>query len=201
MKIPAYVIRTLFSLVLLAGVLLIAPGTPAGHTPAPATGSTVSHVTLDAVIHPAVPARPAAALDAHQLHLLHLTQEKAHAVLTAVIGSSRGAAALRWAVANASGHAYLFGGTGPSYDCSGLVMVAFEHEGISLPRTTEGMLGSTHLIRVSSPSPGDLAFFGTGHVEFYAGPDETFGAHHSGTTISYRSYGPGYEPTGFYRVR
>jgi NlpC/P60 family/Transglycosylase-like domain len=175
-----------------------------GCTTAAITGAPATNATLLAlVVRSAAPtaAHLAHLAHLHHLHVLHLAQlAKAHAVLTAVVGSSRGAAALRWAVANASGHAYLFGGTGPSYDCSGLVMTAFSHEGVTLPRTTEGMLASSHLVRVSSPAPGDLAFFGSGHVEFYAGPDETFGAHHSGTTISYRSYGPGYEPTGFYRV-
>lgn len=175
-----------------------------GCTTAVIKGAPATNATLTALIVPAATSQAvhlAHLAHLHHLHVLHLAQLAKHAVLTAVTGSSRGAAALRWAVANASGHAYLYGGTGPSYDCSGLVMVAFSHEGVTLPRTTGGMLGSSHLVRVSSPAPGDLAFFGSGHVEFYAGPDKTFGAHHSGTTISYRSYGPGYEPTGFYRVR
>lgn len=185
-----------------------------GCTTAVIKGAPATNATLTALIVPATTSAShaahlahlahvaqAKALAAHLAHLAHLAQLAKHAVLTSVTGSSRGAAALRWAVVNASGHAYLYGGTGPSYDCSGLVMVAFSHEGVTLPRTTGGMLGSSHLVRTSSPAPGDLAFFGSGHVEFYAGPDKTFGAHHSGTTISYRSYGPGYEPTGFYRVR
>jgi hypothetical protein len=47
---------------------------------------------------------------------------------------------------------YEYGGTGPSgYDCSGLVMEAYRHAGISLPRTTYEMLRSWHLVRVSRP--------------------------------------------------
>ena len=35
-----------------------------------------------------------------------------------------------------------------------------------MPRTTYGMLASSHLYRVYSPRRGDLAFYGSGHVEF-----------------------------------
>src|SRR6266567_2808676 len=59
---------------------------------------------------------------------------------------SYGGSALNWAEANATGHWYQWGGTGPNYDCSGLVYKAFLHEGITLPRTTYGMLGSWHLV-------------------------------------------------------
>lgn len=198
MQITKCVTRALFALILFAGVLLIAPGAPARHTPAPAPAA---NATLTAVIHPAAPVRSAAALDAHQLHLLHLAREKPRTVLTAVTGSSRGAAALSWAVASASGHAYVWGGTGPGYDCSGLAMEAYLHaDGISLPHSTYSMLASSHLVRTYHPGAGDLAFFGTGHVELYVRAGETFGAHHSGTTVGYRTYGPGYEPTAFYRV-
>src|SRR5262249_36565619 len=75
--------------------------------------------------------------------------------------------ALRWAEHQA-GKWYCFGGSGPGcFDCSGLVMRAYAHAGTRLPRTTYGMLGSWHLRRVpaSQRKRGDLAFYGSGHVE------------------------------------
>ena len=100
------------------------------------------------------------------------------------------------------GKAYEYGGTGPrGYDCSGLVMEAYNHAGIKLPRTTGGMLGSRLLVRVSRPQKGDLAFYGTGHVELYAHGDWTFGAHAPGQVVGWIQWGPWWYPTAFYRVR
>lgn len=100
------------------------------------------------------------------------------------------------------GKAYEYGGTGPrGYDCSGLVMEAYKHAGIKLPRTTSGMLGSRLLVRVSRPQKGDLAFYGPGHVELYAHGNWTFGAHASGQIIGWIQWGPWWYPTAFYRVR
>lgn len=105
-----------------------------------------------------------------------------------------------------TGDPYRYGATGPSsWDCSGLVMKAYAKAGISLPRTTGGMLGSSKLVRTSSPKWGDLAFFGSGHVEFYTSGSRTkgysFGAHKSGTRVSYRPYSSYYHPTAFYHVK
>jgi len=100
------------------------------------------------------------------------------------------------------GKAYEYGGTGPrGYDCSGLVMEAYKHAGIKLPRTTGGMLGSKLLVRVSRPQKGDLAFYGSGHVELYAHGDWTFGAHAPGQVVGWIQWGPWWYPTAFYRVR
>lgn len=112
--------------------------------------------------------------------------------------------ALNWALSQ-RGKPYVYGASGPgSYDCSGLVMRAYQHAGISLPRTTGGMLGSSKLRRTSHPVRGDLAFFGSGHVELYTSggmsAGVSFGAHHSGTTVGYRSYSSYYHPSGFYHV-
>jgi cell wall-associated NlpC family hydrolase len=110
-------------------------------------------------------------------------------------------AALHWAESQA-GKPYVYGGTGPyGYDCSGLVYAAFRRYGLTLPRTTYGMLGSWHLYRVSRPAGGDLAFYGSGHVEFVALPGVTFGALHSGTVLGYHRWSVYWHPTAFYRVR
>lgn len=112
--------------------------------------------------------------------------------------------AMRWAESQ-RGKPYLYGGSGPgSYDCSGLVMRAYQHAGIYLPRTTQDMLGSYKLHRTTHPVWGDLAFFGSGHVELYVGGGRysgtTFGAHHSGTLISFRGYNSYWHPTVFMHV-
>jgi cell wall-associated NlpC family hydrolase len=108
--------------------------------------------------------------------------------------------AYRWAVTQ-KGHPYVWGGTGPGYDCSGLVMMAYWHAGIRLPRTTFEMLASPMLVRVIHPRMGDLAFYGTGHVELFRRWGYTFGAHDYGTTVGLIHYGWGWKPTAFYRVR
>jgi cell wall-associated NlpC family hydrolase len=103
-------------------------------------------------------------------------------------------------------HWYSYGSAGPTYfDCSGLVYWAAGQLGVSLPRTTYGMLaGSSHLYRVSLSSirRGDLLFFGSGHVEINTGWYHTsFGAHHSGTQVSWRQWNGYYAPTMAMRLR
>lgn len=88
---------------------------------------------------------------------------------------------------------YSYGHAGPSsWDCSGLVMRSYASVGISLPRTTGGMLGSSKLVRVSASyaydHKGTLAFHGTGHVELVSSYKYMYGAHHSGTSVSYRAW-------------
>jgi cell wall-associated NlpC family hydrolase len=73
-----------------------------------------------------------------------------------------------------------------------------------MPRDTYEMLGqgtaNGTLVATSSPQRGDLAFFGSGHVEFYISPGETFGAQQPGTSVGFHSYGYGYVPSAFYRI-
>jgi cell wall-associated NlpC family hydrolase len=99
--------------------------------------------------------------------------------------SSAAATAYAWALTQ-EGKWYSYGTAGPStYDCSGLVMDAYQHAGIDLPRTTYGMLASAHLVRESVPHQGDLAFYSSGHVELYAYSGTTFGAHSSGQQVGF----------------
>lgn len=102
-----------------------------------------------------------------------------------------------------TGDWYAWGGNGPStFDCSGLVVWSAKQLGIALPRTTYDLLaGGPHLYPVSSPRPGDLAFFGPGHVELYVSPGVTFGAQQSGTRIGNHGYGGWWTPTAYLRVR
>jgi cell wall-associated NlpC family hydrolase len=71
------------------------------------------------------------------------------------------------------GAPYAFGGTGPRFDCSGLVQASWREAGVNLPRTSSAQFA--HGTRVSSPQPGDIAgfdFSGNGridHVGLYIG--------------------------------
>jgi cell wall-associated NlpC family hydrolase len=103
---------------------------------------------------------------------------------------------------------YAWGGTGPcsfGYDCSGLVVAAYASQGVGLPRTTYEMLASSKLVRISHSQAreGDLAFFGTGHVELVRWSHETIGALTFGTTVNYHRWysGSWWEPTEYMHVR
>lgn len=110
--------------------------------------------------------------------------------------------ALRWAEHRA-GKWYCWGGSGPScFDCSGLVMKAYKHAGVNLPRTTGGMLSSRKLRRIPARDRrrGDLAFYGSGHVELVTGRG-TFGAEDAGTRIGWHHPNAWWHPTMYYRVK
>jgi peptidoglycan DL-endopeptidase CwlO len=110
-------------------------------------------------------------------------------------------AALGWAY-HQKGRYYCWGGSGPScYDCSGLVMAAYDHVGIRLPHSTYGMLESGKLreIPARDARPGDLAFFGTGHVELVT-KSGTFGALDYGSTVGWHFPDSWWFPTMYFQV-
>jgi hypothetical protein len=109
--------------------------------------------------------------------------------------------ALMWAEAQA-GKWYCWGGTAGCFDCSGLVMEAYLHAGVALPRTTYGMLASPKLqwIPASQRQRGDLAFYGSGHVELVT-RFGTFGALEQGTQIGWHTPSGWWRPTMYFRVR
>jgi cell wall-associated NlpC family hydrolase len=96
------------------------------------------------------------------------------------------------------------------YDCSGLVGTAYRKAGIPISGGTANFLSSGKLQRVSKSQVhwGDLAFFGSGHVELWGHWTNsartrgvTFGAHNSRMSIDYRSFNSAYYgPTAFYHV-
>jgi cell wall-associated NlpC family hydrolase len=102
-----------------------------------------------------------------------------------------------------TGDWYVYGGAGPSvFDCSGLVYWASHKLGVNMPRTTYGMLASSHLYRVYSPRRGDLAFYGTGHVEFVTSwYHTTFGAQNAGTRVGWHTWNAYWHPTMYFRIR
>jgi hypothetical protein len=65
------------------------------------------------------------------------------------------------------------------------------------------MLDSSRLIRIrkSQAKRGDLAFFGSGHVELYGWGDLTFGAAAPGTVVGYHRMNSYWHPTMYFEVR
>lgn len=108
-----------------------------------------------------------------------------------------------WA-AHQAGKPYIWGGTGPvGFDCSGLVMTSYEKEHLYLPRTTYDMIDSKNTYRISHSriKKGDLAFFGSGHVELVAGKHMTFGALHTGAPLGWHTENSFWHPTEYRRVK
>lgn len=124
----------------------------------------------------------------------------------AVAATSRKPLRLRaWRYAmHQRGKPYVWGGTGPyGFDCSGLVYASYRSQRLTLPRTTQEMLHSKYLVRVrkSKARRGDLAFFGSGHVELYDRGKWTYGAAAEGTRIGFHRMNSFWHPTMYFRVR
>lgn len=101
-------------------------------------------------------------------------------------------------VAQYAGAPYVWGGNGPGFDCSGLVVATFKNLGVELPRTAQEQFDATP--RTSSPAPGDLIFYGTSpsnvtHVAIYAGNGQMWSADHQGDTVRLQSVWP--NPVGY----
>jgi cell wall-associated NlpC family hydrolase len=81
---------------------------------------------------------------------------------------------------------YVWGGTSDSgYDCSGLMLKAYKHAGIELPRTTtEQYSAFSKKISWDNLKPGDLVFFhGLGHVGMISKPGYMVHAPHTGDVV------------------
>ncbi|MER7581054.1 NlpC/P60 family protein [Kitasatospora sp. NPDC097691] len=108
-----------------------------------------------------------------------------------VAGSSRGGAALS-AAASKVGSPYVWGATGPSsFDCSGLMVWAFNQVGVSLPRTSQEQAhaGTRIGTDLSQAQPGDLLiFYGDAHhVGIYAGNGQVLHAPKPGASVRYEA--------------
>lgn len=68
------------------------------------------------------------------------------------------------------GKRYVFATAGPNtFDCSGLVVAAYNRIGISLPHQTGGLIRRGRAVSRSQLIPGDLVFPSSGHVAIYIG--------------------------------
>ncbi|MFX4272732.1 NlpC/P60 family protein [Propionibacteriaceae bacterium Y1685] len=101
-------------------------------------------------------------------------------------GSGKGAQVVAYAKAQL-GAAYVSGGTGPSYDCSGLTMMAYKSAGRTIPRTSQAQYGSGTSIAKGDLQPGDLVFYysGISHVGIYVGGGQIIHASRPGKPVGY----------------
>ncbi|GAB3455345.1 hypothetical protein GCM10027570_35940 [Streptomonospora sediminis] len=105
-------------------------------------------------------------------------------------GSAQGRAATAWALRQV-GKPYVWGGTGPAgFDCSGLVMKAWQHAGVAIPRVTTDQYRIGTPVPLDGLRPGDLLFYDTGgpgpapaHVTMYVGGGKMVNAPSTGKTI------------------
>lgn len=105
-----------------------------------------------------------------------------------VPSSGRGAAAVASAQSKL-GAPYVWGGTGPGYDCSGLTSTSWRAAGVSLPRTSQAQYSSTKRISRGELQPGDLVFYyrGITHVAIYVGNGQIIHAPSTGSVVQYAS--------------
>lgn len=94
------------------------------------------------------------------------------------------------------GTPYAWGGeqAGVGFDCSGLVQAAFNHAGISLPRTAQAQYDATTKVPGDQQlQPGDLVFFGQSttaisHVGIYVGNGKMIDAPDTGSVVRTENY-------------
>ncbi len=109
-------------------------------------------------------------------------------------GSGRGATAVKFALKQI-GDKYVFGAAGLIYwDCSGLVMRAFQQAGVSLPHSAAAQAGSGKRISLGSLRPGDIVFFahrggGISHDGIYIGGGRMVHAPHTGARVKVTEFG------------
>ncbi|MEU6646558.1 C40 family peptidase [Saccharomonospora sp. NPDC046836] len=93
------------------------------------------------------------------------------------------------------GKPYVWGATGPnSYDCSGLMLRAYESAGITLPRVSRDQFNAGAKLPVENAQPGDLLFWaydtddaGTiHHVAMYLGDGKMVEAQQDGVPVHTR---------------
>ena len=86
------------------------------------------------------------------------------------------------------GKPYQWGAAGPnSFDCSGLVMEAYQAAGIEFDHLAQDQYWATSRVAISALQAGDLVFFGTpaniSHVGIYVGGGQMVDAPHSGSVV------------------
>jgi cell wall-associated NlpC family hydrolase len=80
--------------------------------------------------------------------------------------------------------------TGPTYDCSGLVMSAWGAAGVSIGGSSSSMYNSLPHVPLNAVQPGDLIFWGSGgsdHVALYVGGGQIIDASSGANAVVQRS--------------
>lgn len=83
---------------------------------------------------------------------------------------------------------YLWGGTGPQYDCSGLVQASWAAAGVYLPRTTYEQVNVGYAVPaiLQDLEPGDVIFYnGDEHEALYVGGGLVIHAPTTGVQVQY----------------
>jgi cell wall-associated NlpC family hydrolase len=124
----------------------------------------------------------------------------------AVHSSSRAQIAVQAVLAQV-GKPYAWAGAGPNdFDCSGLVMYAWEKAGVQLAHYSVSQYQETTRISQSQLQPGDLVFYDTGdgaqpgHVTMYIGNGQIVTADSPGTNIRVENLDWDGTPIGYGRV-
>ncbi|MBW0113531.1 C40 family peptidase [Pseudonocardia sp. KRD-182] len=113
---------------------------------------------------------------------------------TAVLAEGAAGTAIAFALAEV-GKPYLWGGTGPDrYDCSGLMLRAFQAAGINLPRVSRQQFYAGGHVPIDQAQPGDLLFYATDpsdprtihHVTLYMGDGQMVEAPYTGEFVRVR---------------
>ena len=128
--------------------------------------------------------------EAAKAELKRLTAEEQAAFTSSDINmpevnaSGRAKIAIDFALAQL-GDSYVYGGTGPDgWDCSGLVMKAWEAAGVSLPRVVGDQMAATTRISMGSLQPGDLVAYGDmSHIGLYIGNGRVVHAPYPGKSV------------------
>lgn len=113
---------------------------------------------------------------------------------TATLPQGAARAAIAFAL-DEIGKPYVWGATGPNtYDCSGLMLRAFQAAGINLPRVSRQQFYAGGHVPVSQAQPGDLLFYATDpsdpstihHVMLYMGNGQVVEAPYTGQSVRVR---------------
>jgi peptidoglycan DL-endopeptidase CwlO len=100
-------------------------------------------------------------------------------------GSSEGVLAVQAALTRI-GSPYSWGGSGPNqFDCSGLVMWAFQQAGISLPHSSQALAAGGQPVDMSQIEPGDVVTYysDASHAAIYIGDGMMVHASTYGTPV------------------
>jgi peptidoglycan DL-endopeptidase CwlO len=107
--------------------------------------------------------------------------------------ASSGRAALAVAAAEQMvGAPYVWGASGPhAFDCSGLMLYAYQQAGVALPRTSQEQLNAGTHVRLDQARPGDLVIYrgDASHVGMYVGGGQVVHAPYPGARVRYDPVG------------